>query len=95
MDGVQAAVTLDDVLESEAALKGNAQFQALMRERYGITDLALLAVDPWCAGGCCCCCVCVGWGWEGVGRGGGGRTTRCTVANPARLAWPAARPAAT
>ena len=51
MEGVQAAVTLDDVLESEAALKGNAEFRALMRERYGITDMDLLAVDPWCGCG--------------------------------------------
>ncbi|KAL4452372.1 hypothetical protein ABPG75_008034 [Micractinium tetrahymenae] len=50
MDGVQAAVTLDDVLESEEALKKNAEFRALVRERYGITDMDLLAVDPWYSG---------------------------------------------
>lgn len=48
MEGVQAALTLDDVVECEAALKRNARFQALMAQRYGIADMAQLAVDPWC-----------------------------------------------
>lgn len=55
MEGVQATLTIDDVVESELALKRNPQFQALVAERYGITDLSLLAVDPWCA---CCACAC-------------------------------------
>ena len=49
MEGVQAALTLDDVVECEAALKRNARFQALMAQRYGIQDMAQLVVDPWCA----------------------------------------------
>ena len=49
LEGVQAALTLDDVVECEAALKRNARFQALMAQRYGIQDMAQLVVDPWCA----------------------------------------------
>lgn len=45
--GVQAALTLDDVLECESALKRNARFRALMAERYGIADVEAVAVDPW------------------------------------------------
>lgn len=47
MEGVQATLTIDDVVESELALKRNPTFRALVAERYGITDLSLLAVDPW------------------------------------------------
>ena len=53
MEGVQPALTVDDVLESELALKANKQFRALMEERFGITDMDSLAVDPWCAPGTC------------------------------------------
>ena len=49
MEGVQPALTTDDVVDAELALKANKQFLALMQERYGITDMATLAVDPWCA----------------------------------------------
>lgn len=50
MEGVQAALTPDDVLECEAALKRNARFQAVMAQRYGIHDVdSELAVDPWWA----------------------------------------------
>ena len=47
MEGVQPALTMDDVVESEVAVKKNAQFQAFMRDAYGITDLDTVAVDPW------------------------------------------------
>lgn len=50
MEGVQPALTMDDVVESEQVLKRNPQFQALVAERYGITDMAELAVDPWYSG---------------------------------------------
>jgi len=50
MEGVQPCVTLDDVLEAEEALKNNEQFRALMAERYGLTDMACLAVDTWYSG---------------------------------------------
>ena len=50
MEGVQAALTPDDVLECEAALKRNARFRAVMAQRYGIRDVdPELAVDPWWA----------------------------------------------
>ena len=42
---------MDDVVESELALKKNPHFRRLMAERYAITDVdTQLAVDPWCAG---------------------------------------------
>ena len=47
MEGVQPALTYDDVMEAEAALKKNVQFLALMADRFGITDMEQLAVDPW------------------------------------------------
>lgn len=53
MDGVQAALTPDDVLECEAVLKRNPRFRAIMAQRYGISDVDTeLAVDPWW--GCTC-----------------------------------------
>lgn len=50
MEGVQPAVTMDDSLETEAALKAHPRFQALMAERYGITDMEQVAADPWYCG---------------------------------------------
>lgn len=50
MVGVQPCLTIDDVVEAEVALKANTEFQALMASRYSITDLDLLAVDPWYSG---------------------------------------------
>ncbi|KAI7844182.1 hypothetical protein COHA_002317 [Chlorella ohadii] len=51
MDGVQAALTPDDVLECEAVLKRNPRFRAIMAQRYGISDVDTeLAVDPWYSG---------------------------------------------
>ena len=47
MEGVQPALTYDDVMEAEAGLKQNTQFRALMADRFGITDMDQLAVDPW------------------------------------------------
>ena len=50
MPGVQPALSMDDVVESEPLLKANKQFQAFIAKRYGITDVENeLAVDPWCA----------------------------------------------
>ncbi|EFN54781.1 hypothetical protein CHLNCDRAFT_58054 [Chlorella variabilis] len=50
MVGVQPCLTIDDVVESEERLKANPEFLALMASRYGITDMQLLAVDPWYSG---------------------------------------------
>lgn len=44
-------VTLDDCLEAEDICKADLSFQKLMQERYGITDLATVACDPWYYGG--------------------------------------------
>lgn len=51
VDGVQPMVTLDDCLEAEDICKADASFQKLMADRYGITDMAVLACDPWYYGG--------------------------------------------
>lgn len=40
MDGVQPALTMDDVIESEIQIKANPEFLRYMRERYGVTDMA-------------------------------------------------------
>lgn len=50
MEGVQVALTMDDVMEGEEKLKENGEFRQLMGERYGITDMGQLAVDPWYSG---------------------------------------------
>ena len=50
MEGVQPAVTMDDCFLAEELLKKNVEFAAFVEGRYGITDLALLACDPWYSG---------------------------------------------
>lgn len=47
VDGVQPMVTLDDTFEAEAIVKADPGMQKLFRERYGITNLELVAIDPW------------------------------------------------
>lgn len=49
LEGVQPAVTLDDVIDVEKMVKGNKEFQDFMARRYGITSMDEVAVDPWCA----------------------------------------------
>lgn len=47
--GVQPAIMLDEIVESEAALKRSPEFIAALRKR-GVTDPDLVMVDPWSAG---------------------------------------------
>ena len=47
VEGVQPLATPDDCFDAEAIAKGDAGLQALLLEKYGITDLALVACDPW------------------------------------------------
>lgn len=50
MEGVQPAVTMDDCFLAEELLKKNAEFASFVEARYGVTDLDLLACDPWYSG---------------------------------------------
>ena len=47
--GVQPSLMLDEFFECETAVKANADFQAALAKR-GVTDMALVMVDPWSAG---------------------------------------------
>ena len=47
LEGVQPTVTLDDCLDAEEVVKADPGIQKLLLERYGISDLGLVAVDPW------------------------------------------------
>jgi primary-amine oxidase len=78
MVGVQPCLTIDDVVESEVRIKQNPQFRRLVRERFGITDMDLLAVDPWWVGG---------RAWVGgCARKGGGGTAWAAAAAAAHNA---------
>lgn len=43
-------MTLDDVIESEVAIKENKEFRDFVAKRYGITNMDDIAVDPWYSG---------------------------------------------
>lgn len=47
LNGVQPTVTVDDAVEAEEIMKSNPEFQKVVAERYGITNMDVLAVDPW------------------------------------------------
>jgi primary-amine oxidase len=47
VDGVQPMVTIEDCMEAEEIVKADAGMQALLKQRYGITDMAMVAADPW------------------------------------------------
>ena len=47
--GMQPSLMLDEFFECETAVKANPDFQAALAKR-GITDMALVMVDPWSAG---------------------------------------------
>ncbi len=40
-------VTIEDCVEAEELVKADKGIQALLRERYGITDMSMVAADPW------------------------------------------------
>lgn len=46
-EGVQALATPDDCFDAEAIAKADPDVQALLAEKYGITDLEMVACDPW------------------------------------------------
>lgn len=51
VESVQPMVTIEDCVEAEDIFKSDPQVQRLIRERYGITDMAEVACDPWYYGG--------------------------------------------
>ena len=48
--GVQPTMTIDEQVECEKAVLESKQFQELIREHYGITDVSLVMVDIWSSG---------------------------------------------
>lgn len=46
-EGVQPLATADDCAEAEAIVKADGKVQHLMKTLYGISDMAMLACDPW------------------------------------------------
>ena len=60
-------VSMDDTLECEDIVKADSSVRRMLAERYGITDMASIAADPWYYGdrtgaqhspfqsGCCQC----------------------------------------
>ena len=47
LEGVQPMVTIEDCVEAEELVKADPSIRALLKERYGVTDMALVACDPW------------------------------------------------
>ena len=47
---VQPTMTIDEQIEYEQAVLSDPEFKALLKERYGIEDTALIMVDIWSAG---------------------------------------------
>ncbi len=48
--GVQPRIMAEEFVECEEMLKGNPEYLAALAKR-GITDIELLMIDPWSAGG--------------------------------------------
>lgn len=47
VEGVNALATPDDCFEAEAIAKADPEVRRLLKERYGIEDMALVCCDPW------------------------------------------------
>eukprot|EP00884_Botryococcus_braunii_P004086 jgi/Botrbrau1/13679/Bobra.0378s0010.1 len=47
LEGIQPMVTVDDCLDAEDICKADEKFRRVIKERYGIVDLDLVACDPW------------------------------------------------
>lgn len=47
IEGVHALATPDDCFDAEALVKADPQVRALLEEVYGVTDMDLVACDPW------------------------------------------------
>ena len=40
-------VTIEDCVEAEELVKADKGIRALLKDRYGITDMSMVAADPW------------------------------------------------
>jgi Cu2+-containing amine oxidase len=47
LEGVQPLASPEDCFDAEAIAKSDPEVVSLLKERYGITDLDLVACDPW------------------------------------------------
>ena len=47
VEGVQPMVTIEDCVEAEELVKADKGIRALLKDRYGITDMNMVAADPW------------------------------------------------
>ena len=47
VEGKQPLLTPEDCLLAEEIVKADPEVAALLRDDYGITDLSLVACDPW------------------------------------------------
>ncbi len=54
-------VTIEDCVEAEEIVKADPGIRKLLKERYGLTDMAMVAADPWFYGDRfreCLPCIC-------------------------------------
>jgi primary-amine oxidase len=47
VEGVQPLITPEDCLDAEAIVKADPQIQALLKDKYAITDMDMVVCDPW------------------------------------------------
>ncbi|KAG1669432.1 hypothetical protein FOA52_004065 [Chlamydomonas sp. UWO 241] len=47
IEGVQALATPDDCIEAEAITKADPRVIAMLKDKYGVTDMSLVFCDPW------------------------------------------------
>lgn len=47
VEGVQPMVTIEDCVEAEEIVKADPGIKTLLKDRYGITDMDMVAADPW------------------------------------------------
>jgi Cu2+-containing amine oxidase len=40
-------VTIEDCVEAEEIVKADPGIRRLLKERYGLTDMSMVAADPW------------------------------------------------
>jgi primary-amine oxidase len=47
VEGVQPLITPEDCIDAEAIVKADPQIQALLKDKYAITDMDMVVCDPW------------------------------------------------
>lgn len=51
-------VTIEDCVEAEEIVKADPGIRQLLKERYGLTDMSMVAADPWFYGDRFRECIC-------------------------------------